>query len=154
MLRTLDVINHPGRQVMSQRSSTIVGRGVRAVGIAAAANLVIYVVARAAGASLAVPDLGGPGPEVITLVPVLVMTALPLALGFALAVLLARSGRSVAWLGWVGVAVAVLSLGPFLQEGWDGATVLALAPMHLVVGAAYLWALRAGSREPADRVAA
>lgn len=111
-------------------------------------NVVIWSVARLAGAELALPDEGVPYP--ITLDSVAVMSAVPMIVGIALAALIARWWTGVFRVAQVaGALLAVVTVGGVL----DGAagTVVALTSMHLVSGAVVVLALEGTRRRALAR---
>lgn len=122
----------------------LVRTGAAAAGAATLVNVLVYGIGRAAGASFTVPGAQGFGE--VTLVPVLIMSLLPLVLGLAVAAALAGLGRSTRWLEALGAVVALGSLFPFAADGWEGGTVAALALMHVVTGGAFVAALRLARR--------
>jgi hypothetical protein len=102
-------------------------------------NELVMLVGRAAGASFVLDDRGTP--HVVTAVDVVVATW-PMVVGTALGILLAR------WRTWflrvaqvVGGGLALLSVAGPLLAVTDSGTRLALAFMHVVVGAAAVLAL-------------
>jgi hypothetical protein len=106
---------------------------------AAGANLVLWGLGDAAGASFVVdPALGDPNLEVDGL-KVVLTTLLPLAAGASLLALVApRSRRWVAAVGMAGAAFAVSSAAGPLAGGHDTATGSLLATMHLTTGTAFV----------------
>jgi hypothetical protein len=109
---------------------------------AAGANLVLWGLGHAIGASFVVdPALGDPNAEVGAL-KVALTTLVPFAAGASLAALAARrSRRLVAAVGMVGAAFAVSSAAGPLAGGHDAATGVLLATMHLTTGAAFVVAV-------------
>jgi hypothetical protein len=116
-------------------------RGVATAAIvAAAANLVVYAVARLLDAELLVPE--GPGSDTTIRLgpgPVVVATVLPLVVAGVLAVVLARRARRPAR-AFTAVVVAglVLSFVPLLTADLSAGTTVALALMHPIVAGAAL----------------
>lgn len=126
--------------------------GVVAV-VALAANLATFVVARLWGVDMSVRPPGGEemvvGPGTIT-----AMTVVPVLLGSVLLRTLRERG-AVAWrvLGWVGLAVGVLTASaPFSVEAGSG-TRVALACMHVVTGVVWVLVVHAALRRSARRMA-
>jgi hypothetical protein len=108
-----------------------------AVVAAVAVNLVILAIGTAADASFVVVDNGDPAD--VTAALIVAATAIPLAVGFLVAALLAR--RRPGWvrpLALVAAAFAVVSIASPFAADTDSGTAAALAVMHLVVGAAYV----------------
>lgn len=104
--------------------------------LTALANVVVLAVATLAGASFVLLD--DPAvPHVVDLLDVVVSSAVPLALGTALAALLQLWWQKALLAGQiVGTGLAVLSAGGPLMAVADTATVVALTTMHLLVGVA------------------
>ena len=122
---------------------------------AVAVNLVLHLLAPAAGASLVLLDAGAP--HVVTPVDVVVSTVVPLVLGTAAAVLLARwwsPALRVAQVGGAAVALATAA-GPLTAVA-DLPTRLALASMHVVCAVAVVLVLQGvrRGRVAQDRVQA
>lgn len=103
-------------------------------------NLVILLIGWAAGASFVVLDAGKP--HEVTAWSVVSASVFPLILGTGLAALLARW-----WPGFlrvaqvIGGALALLTVAGPMMSDTDGATRLALAMMHVVLGAAVVASL-------------
>lgn len=120
---------------------------------AAVVNLVIFFLGGAAGASFAFLDRGTL--HEISAWAVLIATVPPLVIGTGLATLLAR------WRSWVirlaqviGGGLALLTVAGPLTTDADGATVFALALMHVVLAVAVVATLEAiRRRTKADRQA-
>ena len=109
---------------------------------ALAADLALLAVGRAAGASFTVAGRS-PEPVEIGALQVALSTLVPLVAALTLTALVGRRWPRVArWLPAVAVAVTALSLAAPLTAGTDAGTRLLLALMHLVVGGAYLVAVR------------
>jgi Family of unknown function (DUF6069) len=106
--------------------------------LAAAINLVILAVARAAGAELVIRQEGSPDHAIVA-GGVLFSSIVPLVAGTALAVLLALAWRGFLRLAQVlGGGFGILSaLGPLLGAP-DTGTRVGLALMHVVVGLAVI----------------
>ena len=102
---------------------------------AVAINLLILAVAAAGGAALAVAQNGVEQP--VTAAGVVIASAVPLLIGTVLAVLLSRRWPGILRLAQVVAAAAAVltTFGP-LSGAVDTATGVALATMHLTVGAA------------------
>jgi hypothetical protein len=113
------------------RGSALRG-GLLTGAVAVAVNLVVWAVARAAGADLVV-QVGGGQEQTVAAAAVVIMSLVPLLAGAYLLAALRRRGRSDRlWLGAV-ATVTVLSLLPLLGDV-AGATRAWLAVMHLVAG--------------------
>lgn len=117
--------------------------GLRALALAAVAaaavDLVVYAVGTSTGASMTVEGT----PYTIDAVAVAVASAVPVLIGGVVVLLLARRwpalpGRAA----WAGLAFGVVSAASPLLGASDTGTGLTLAAMHVVVGAAWLLALR------------
>ncbi|GAA5125714.1 DUF6069 family protein [Haloechinothrix salitolerans] len=102
--------------------------------VSVVANLVVYLVGKAAGASFLLIDNGNP--TQIAAVDVIISAAAPLAIGTALAVLVSRWWRPVLRVAQVVAAVlALLTIaGPAMAET-DTATLVSLGLMHVLAGA-------------------
>lgn len=117
-------------------------RAAMATGLAAAANLAIYVVAATAGVGFSLAYAAGTDPTTVTVGHVLVSTIVALTVGFSLAGLVARQwsrGRTVVRM--MGGVVAVLSVAMPLGVVAATAPRLVLASLHLVAGAVFVGAL-------------
>ena len=115
--------------------------------VATVANLIVMAIGGAAGASFTYVDAGVTGD--ITVTGVMVTSALPVIVGAALAVLIARWWRPTIRIAQViGVALALLTVGSVLMLDTDGATQVALSAMHIVVAPVIYWVLEAGRRYP------
>ena len=115
-----------------------------AAGVALAGNLALLVAGRAAGASFAVPGRGGAG-ALMQIGPgaVALATLLPLVVGLSATALVTRRWpRAAAALKALAVLITLASLVAPLGAETDTGTRILLAVMHLVVGGAYLAALR------------
>jgi hypothetical protein len=126
--------------------------GGLAVVASVVANLAILGIGTLADASFVVVDNGDPAD--VDVAAVLFASIVPLAAGFVVAALLDRWRPGlVRPLGIVVAALAVVSVaGPFAADT-DTGTAVALAVMHLVVGAAYLGGIEAARhRAPAAGV--
>lgn len=111
----------------------------------AVVNLAILLIGWAAGASFVVLDAGSP--HDVTAWGVIAASIFPLVLGTGLAALLARWWPGVLRLAQViGGTLALLTvMGPVMSDT-DGATRLALAIMHVVLGAAVVASLESMRR--------
>ena len=137
---------NPGSPAALRRPALI------ATAVALGLNLALLAVGTATGASFAVPDRARPG-ELMQIgpVPVALSTVLPLVVGFAAAALLARRWPRVRRvLAVVAVVVTLASLATPLTADTDAGTRLLLSAMHLVVGAAYVGALRESAARSAS----
>lgn len=132
---------------LDTRSTTNAWRvGALVAAVALPANLVVWLVADAAGVPFEVTQ-GGDTQSVGPLM-VIVMTLAPLLLGTLLLwATRSRAPRSWTVLAWVGLAVGLLSAAlPLSVDASDG-TSLSLAAMHVVVGLAWFGAVRRGSEQ-------
>ncbi|SDH62184.1 DUF6069 family protein [Agrococcus jejuensis] len=126
----------------STASPTLLVRGLAAAGIATVVNVVLLLVATAAGAAMAVA-MGG-STMVVGIAPVIVATILPLAIGAVVAWLLARRWpRTTKVLAWVGLVLAVASTFQPLTAATEPTSGVTLAIMHLVAGGSFFAALMA-----------
>lgn len=117
---------------------------ITATAAALAGNLVLLVAGQAAGASFTVPDRGEPG-ALMQIGPgaVALSTLLSLLAGLGVTVLVIRRWpRAVVALKALAVLITLASLGMPLGADTDTGTRILLAVMHLVVGGAYLTAMR------------
>ena len=114
---------------------------------ALALNLLLYALARAAGASL---SLAQPtGPHVVGITDVAGTTVVPLLVGTGLAVLLSRWWRPVLRTAQVvGAAFALATIAGSPTSDTDTGTRLTLAAMHVVCAAAVVLVLQAARRAP------
>ena len=114
---------------------------------AAAVNLALYLVFRAAGA-----DYANTAGVAVGVPNVLVMTVVPLLIGVTAVLLLARSRPALLRLGrWGGAVMALLTIAMTAAAGFNAVSFCALALMHVVVAVAVVTALRperAGGTEP------
>lgn len=129
------------------RGSGLRGPAFAATAVALAVNLALLALGRAAGASFAVPDRRQAGELMeVGAWAVALSTLLPLAVGLAAAALLTRRWpRASRALQAAGVVITLASLGMPLSVDTDASTRLLLAAMHLIVGGAYVVALRRGA---------
>lgn len=106
----------------------------------AAVDLGLFAVGSAAGGAMAVH---WPMVQAISAPIVVVASLVPTTIALVVTWLAARRRPAFAsFARWAGAAVAVLSMAAPLIGGDDLATRLSIAPMHLVVGAA--WFIAAG----------
>ncbi|WP_045746877.1 DUF6069 family protein [Actinoplanes rectilineatus] len=105
---------------------------------AVVANLAIFWIADAAGASLEID-----APYDLTAFAVILSTAVPLLLASAvvLYVLVPRFPAAHRWLAWGGAAFALVTAAMPFTVAEDTGTAVALALMHVAVGAAWLFAV-------------
>ena len=100
--------------------------------------LALFLIFRAAGATYentAAMSIG--------LTNVLIMTTVPLLLGFGLVALLSRRWPVFIKIGrWIGVALALLTIVMTAATGFDTLGFVALALMHVVVALTIIVALR------------
>ncbi|MET8085873.1 DUF6069 family protein [Micromonospora sp. NPDC005237] len=113
--------------------------------VAVLAAVAVWSIATLAGAQLTVDQ--GSGPQDVTVLAVLVTSALAALLGWGLLAVLERlSARATTiWTG-IAVAVLVLSLVPASLVDASAGTRFALVLMHLVVGAVVILGFRRGAR--------
>ncbi|MET8251145.1 DUF6069 family protein [Micromonospora sp. NPDC005197] len=113
--------------------------------VAVLAAVAVWSIATLAGAQLTVDQ--GSGPQDVTVLAVLVTSALAGLLGWGLLAVLERlSARATTiWTG-IAVAVLVLSLVPASLVDASAGTRFALVLMHLVVGAVVILGFRRGAR--------
>ncbi|WP_448568905.1 DUF6069 family protein [Thermus sp.] len=117
------------------------GLGLLATGMALGTNLLLYALARLAGAPFQVAPPGR-APEEVGLAAVALFTALPMALGFALYVpLRRRTPKAFPLFLGLALAVFVLMLFPPLAAASDPRTELGLIALHVPPVASYLWGL-------------
>lgn len=105
--------------------------------VAVVANLVVFAVASAAGASWSANG------QSVNAVLVVIATVVPMVIGGVITVLLARRWtRAIMTMAWVGLAFAVISAPAPLFASDDAATKWALAAMHVVTGVVWFVAIR------------
>ena len=107
------------------------------IAVAAAINVAVYLIAKAAGVEILVPQGGSPTP--LSVVLVVVFTIVPLVLAAVLLLVLRRVGVSNqrVFAGVVVVVTALSLLAP-LTADLIASNKLALAAMHVVAGLAAL----------------
>jgi len=122
--------------------------GLAGAVVAVVLNLWIYVSARAADVSFVVPGFeAGAGPMEISAINVAFVTLFAFLIGTGVAALAHLRGRLRLVL-WLGLAVALVSLGAPLTLDAATSTKLSLASMHVVAGAVFFVALhRIAARE-------
>ncbi|MCX5064371.1 DUF6069 family protein [Micromonospora lupini] len=110
------------------------------------AAVVVWLIATVAGAPLTVDQ--GSGPQDVTVLAVIVTSALAALFGWGLLALLERvSARATTIWTAIAVAVLVLSLVPASLVDATAGTTVALVLMHLAVGAVVILGYRrAGAR--------
>lgn len=124
----------------------------QAAGLAAAANVAIWLAGRAAGVAFAVPDFRTGAFVALGLPQILVSTVVPIMAGAALWAVLARRPAGPRVVRVAAAAVTLLSLGGPLGLPVDTATRVLLAAMHLVAGAVFLRVVaRPATAGPAQR---
>ncbi|MEV4825137.1 DUF6069 family protein [Micromonospora sp. NPDC049274] len=114
--------------------------------VAVLAAVVVWLIATVAGAPLTVDQ--GAGPQDVTVLAVIVTSALAALLGWGLLAVLERVSARATTI-WTGIAVAVLALSLVPASLVDAAagTTVALVLMHLAVGAVVILGFRmAGAR--------
>ncbi|CCH17960.1 DUF6069 family protein [Micromonospora lupini] len=117
-----------------------------ALAVAVLAAVVVWLIATVAGASLTVDQ--GAGPQDVTVLAVIVTSALAALLGWGLLAVLERLSAHATTI-WTAIAVAVLvlSLVPASLVDASAGTRVALVLMHLAVGAVVILGFRrAGAR--------
>jgi hypothetical protein len=137
----------------SPKAGSVWRAGLAAAAGAAAVNLVIFLAARAADASLSVRFSAGQTPMRIAAGHVVVLSFVALAIGTGLTALAAaRLRRGIRAGQRVGTVIALVStIGP-LSLHTDSGTKVALTSMHLVAGAVFVIAMqRVGSPQRAIR---
>lgn len=123
-------------------------RGLIAAAVAAVVNVVIRLIASAAGADMLVDARGTS--TAVTPAAVLIATTLPIVLGGIFVWLVARrTPRAQVVFAWVGLILGVATIPVPLLSAPDIATGLSLAPMHVVAGAAWFSAMMLGQRRRA-----
>ncbi|MEU0548710.1 DUF6069 family protein [Micromonospora sp. NPDC005979] len=122
---------------MRSRSITLV--------VAVLAAVAVWSIATVAGTRLTVDQ--GAGPQDVTVLAVIVTSALAALLGWGLLAVLERLSARATMI-WTGIAVVVLvlSLVPASLVDASAGTRVALVLMHLVVGAVVILGLRQGAR--------
>jgi hypothetical protein len=116
-------------------------RGLIAAAVAAFVNVVIGLIASAAGADMLVDAQGTS--TAVTPASVLIATTLPIVLGGVFVWLVARrTPRAQVVFAWVGLILGVVTIPVPLLSAHDIATGLSLASMHVVAGAAWFSAMR------------
>jgi hypothetical protein len=113
--------------------------------IAAAINLIIYAIGKAANASM---TIASGAYSSINAVMVAAFTLVPILLaGFVTYLIARRRPAFRGWARWLGVGLAVLSIPSPLVLANDTRTGLTLAAMHIVAGTA--WLIASAPRSPA-----
>lgn len=132
----------------ARRSSRPIWRaGLTPASTAAAANLAVFAIARAAGAALLVRFSGHQAAWSISAVDVIVATLVALGLGTVVAALwLGRHRRGLLVVQVTGALVALASLSIPLGVHAGSGTKAALASMHLIAGAAFITAMAVARR--------
>ncbi len=121
-------------------------RGLIAAAAAAVVNLVIRLLASAAGADMLVDAQGTA--TAVTPAAVFIATTLPIVLGAVVVGLLARrTPRARVVFAWVGLILGVATIPVPLLSAHDIATGLSLAPMHIVAGAVWFAAMMLGAKK-------
>jgi hypothetical protein len=107
------------------------------IAVAVVINAAVYLIAKAAGVEILVPQGGSPTP--LSVVPVVVFTIVPLVLAAVLLLVLRRVGvSSQRVFAGVVVVVTALSLLAPLTADLTVSNKLALGAMHVVAGLAAL----------------
>ena len=111
-----------------------------AVLAAAAANVVLYLLFKAAGADYETDMLAAP----VGIPNVLFMTIPAMAIGLTVVALLSRRSPKVLTVGrWAGVVLALATIGMTASAGFETLSFVALALMHVVVAIAFYLGLGA-----------
>jgi hypothetical protein len=121
-------------------------RGLIAAAVAAVVNVVIHLIASAAGADMLVDTQGTA--MAVTPAVVLIATVFPTALGGVVVWLLARRmphARVV--FAWAGLIVGVTTIAVPLLSAPAITTGLSLASMHIVAGAVWFSAMMLGAKK-------
>lgn len=111
---------------------------IQAAGIAAAANVAIWLTGRAAGVTFAVPDFRTGSFTTLGLPQIVLSTVVPILAGAAIWAMLGRRPAGYRIVRFGAVALTFLSLGGPLGLPVAAATRVLLATMHLVAGASFL----------------
>ncbi|GAB3225330.1 hypothetical protein GCM10027447_14620 [Glycomyces halotolerans] len=118
-----------------------------AVAGALAINLAIWLAGAAFGGSFTYVEPDGALHTTTAPRGVIVMTVIPMALGLAVAVLLAMKWRGVVRLAQViGAGAALATTTTTFTAGFDTVSTIALSCMHLVIAVAVVFALEAIDR--------
>jgi hypothetical protein len=121
-------------------------RGLIAAAAAAVVNVVIRLIASAAGADMLVDAQDTS--TAVTPASVLIATTLPIVLGGVFVWLVARrTPRAQVVFAWVGLILGVATIPVPLLSAHDIATGLSLAPMHVVAGAAWFSVMMLGAKK-------
>lgn len=114
-----------------------------AAAVIAAANLVVLGIGHLSGADMQVAQTAAAAPNQVGLGSVLLMSVAPAILGGLALQLAARRGvRAWRTVGWLGLALGLLTIPmPFTVQASAGTSVT-LAGMHLVAGLVWLIAVR------------
>jgi hypothetical protein len=119
-------------------------RALIAAAVAAVVNVVIRLIASAAGADMLVDAQGTS--TAVTLASVLIATTLPIVLGGVVAWLSARRRpRARVGFAWVGLILSIATIPVPLLLAHGIATGLSLALMHVVAGAAWFSVMMLGA---------
>ncbi len=126
------------------RGALTVG-AVAAIG-AAVGNLLVLLVGRLAGADMSVVQAGATEAMTLDAGLVALMTALPVAMGTAALAVATRWGRR-GWMtvGWLGLAVGLLTTVSPFTVGATTSTAVTLAGMHVVTGVVWFVLVRRSS---------
>lgn len=115
--------------------------------IAILANVLIYIVATAVGVNFVV-DLPPSTPIRIGIAFVAAVTMIGVLLGgIALAIATRRWNRAPVFLGWLGLAIGVLTTTMPLMTAAEPGTKFALMSMHLITGSTWWLVLRHAGTE-------
>ncbi|HEX3542324.1 MAG TPA: DUF6069 family protein [Acidimicrobiales bacterium] len=132
---------HPAVQISSQKDRRLLTVGAAAVSAATATNAVLYAAARAAGVNYTLTQ--GSTTGLIHLHDVVSLSVFTFAVGLAAAAAARPLGRpSLRALQILGAVIAVASISMDVSVHGAATARVSLAAMHLVVGAAYVAALR------------
>ncbi len=135
-------------------SGSVWRAGLAAAGIAMAANLAVFAIARAAGTSFRVHFAAHQAATSVAAGHVLGASLSALAIGTAVTALwLRRLNHGLAAAQGIGAVIALLSLAIPLGVHADPGTKAALAVMHLVAGTAFVMAIGRARAVPRARLA-
>lgn len=143
-----------GSRPETTRSRAVWRTGLAAAGIAAAANLAVFALARAAGTPFQVRFPGHQAATSVAVGDVLGASLGALAIGTAVAALwLRRLPHGLAAAQVTGAVIALLSLATPLGVHASAGTKEALATMHLIAGTAFVAAMGRARAAPRRRLA-
>ncbi|MEY4327817.1 MAG: hypothetical protein RIR71_487 [Actinomycetota bacterium] len=124
---------------MSTKSSINIRRFSILALAALVANVVLFFIGQAAGASYDVN-----APSVVGIAMVVGMTIFPLGLGLVIALITTKVlPKALPAVIWIGFIIAIVSTPGGWAASGDAATGIALGLMHLTTGFAWLWGMKA-----------